>query len=99
MILFKTYLALSATDDPKTNVRGLSSSAHTLVLTLLIRLQEPDIHTNTIGKVKEFLNRIVIGLSHNNTVEAGDNFPFVYFSVSPFFLGGNQLRAIKRGRI
>ena len=51
---------------------------------LLMILLEPDIHTSNIGKVKEFLNIIVIGLSHNTTVEAGELFYLVYMSVSPF---------------
>ena len=78
MNLFKPSLALSATNDPNKNLRGVASAAHTLVLPFIKRLQEPDIHTYTIGKVKECLDRIVIGLSHNNTVEDGYLFPFVY---------------------
>ena len=71
MVLFKTYLKLSATDEQNKNARGVASAAHTLVLTLLKGIQETDTHTSTIGKVKDCLNRIVIGLSHNTTVEAG----------------------------
>ena len=48
--------------------------AHTLVSSLLKRLQEQDIHTSTIGKVKGSLNRTVIGLLHNTNVEAGEIF-------------------------
>ena len=62
---------------------------------LLKRLQEPDIYTSTIEKIKECLNIIVIGLSHNTTVEAVEMFPFVYMLVSPFVLEVNQLREIK----
>ena len=65
--------------------------AHTLVSPLLKRLQEPDIHTSTIGKVKGYLNIIVIGLSHYNTVEAGELLPFVYMSVSLFVSGGKPI--------
>ena len=39
MILFNPYLALSATDEPKKNVRGVASAAHTLVSLLLKILQ------------------------------------------------------------
>ena len=77
MILFKPYLALSATDETNKNARGVASAAHTLVSPFLKRLQELDIHTSNTGKVKECLNRIVIGLSHNTTVEAGEIYPFV----------------------
>ena len=85
--MFKPSLALSATDEPNKNSRGVVSAAHTLVSPLLKIFQEPDIHTSTIGKVKDFLNRIVIGLSHNTTVEAGEIFPFLYMSVYPFVSG------------
>ena len=87
MIFFKTSLAISAADDPNKNARGVASAAHTLVLLFLKRLQEPDIHTYTIRKVKERLNIIVIGLSQNTTVEAGKIFTFVYMSVSTFVSG------------
>ena len=91
MILFSPHLALSATDKPNKNARGVASAAHTLVLPLLKRLQEPDIHTSSIGKVKDFWNIIVIGLSHNTTVEAGELLPFVYMSVSLFVSGGKPI--------
>ena len=77
MFLFKPTLALSATDDPNKDSIGVASAAHTLVSSLLKRLQEPDIHTSTIGKLKECLNIIVIDLSNNTTVEDGDISPFV----------------------
>ena len=51
--------------------------AHTLDFKSHKILQYPEIHKSTIGKVKECLNRIVIGLSHNTTVEAGEIYPFV----------------------
>ena len=88
MVLFKPSLVLSAAYDPNKNSRGVSSAAHTLVLLLLKRLQEPYIHTSTIGKVKECLNIIA-------TVEAGEIFTLVYMSVSPFFMEENQLRSIE----
>ena len=43
------------------------------------------------------MNRIVIGLSHNTTVEDGDIFPFVYMSVSPFLSGGKPIESNKNG--
>ena len=95
IVLFKKSLALSAIDDPNTNFRGVASAAHTLMSPLLKRLQEPDIYTYTIGKVKECLNRILIGLSHNVTVEAGDIFPLCIFQCLLLFLEANQFRAIK----
>ena len=52
IISFKPSLAISTTDDTNKNARGVASEAHTLVLPLLKRLQESDIHTSTIGKVK-----------------------------------------------
>ena len=84
MILFKPSLELSATDDPNKNTRGVPSAAHTLISPLLKRIHKPDIHTYTIGKVKKHLNIILIVLSHNTTIEAGEIPPFVYISVSPF---------------
>ena len=78
MILFKTSLAISATDNPNKNAIGVASATHTLVSPFLKRLQEPDIGTSTIGKVKDILNRILIILQHDTTVEAGYIFPFVY---------------------
>ena len=62
---------------------------------LLKILQEPDIHTSTIGKVKEFLNIIGIGVSHNTTVQAGEIFYFVYMSLSHFFSGGKPTEGNK----
>ena len=94
-IIFKPSLALSATDEPNKNVRGVASAAHTLVPLIPKRLQEPDIHTSTIGKVKKCLNIIVIGLSHNTNVEARELFPFVYMSVSNFFSGSKPIESNK----
>ena len=91
MILFFLSLSLSATDEPNQNVRGVASAAHILVSPLLKILQEPDIHTSTIGKLKGCLNIIVLGLSHNTTVEAGELLPFVYMSVSLFVSGGKPI--------
>ena len=95
MIFLKPSLALSAIDEPNKNTRGVESSARTLVLLLLKRLQEPDIHTSTIGKVKECLNILVIGLSHNTTVEAWEILPFFICQCLLLFLEANQLRSIK----
>ena len=95
IIFLKPYIALSATYEPNKNSRGVASAAHTLVLPLLKRLQEPDIHTSTIGKLKECLKIIVIGLSHNTTVEVGELFTFVYMSVSPFVSEGKIIESNK----
>ena len=62
---------------------------------LLKILQEPEIHTSTVGKLKYCLNRILISLSHNTTVESGDLLPFVYMSVSPFFSEGKPIESNK----
>ena len=96
MILFKPSFALSATNESNKNARGVASATRTLVLSLLKRIQELDIHKYTIGKFKECLNRIVIGLSHNTTVEAGHILPFVYISVSPFVSGGKTIESNKK---
>ena len=93
IILFKPSLALSATDDPNKNARGVASAAHTLMLLFLKRLQEPDIQTSTIGKVKDFLNIIVIVLSHNTTFKAVELLTVVYISVSPFVYGGKPIKS------
>ena len=93
--MFKPSLALSATDEPNKNSRGVVSAAHTLVSPLLKIFQEPDIHTSTIGKVKDCLNIIVIGLSYNTTVEYGVLFTFVYMSVSIFVSGSKPTESNK----
>ena len=82
-------------DYPHNNARGVASAAHTLVSTLLKILKEPDIHTSTIGKVKECLNRMVIDLSHKTTVEVEDIFPFVYMAVYTFLSGGKPVESNK----
>ena len=53
--------------------------------------QERDIHTSTIGKVEEFLIRILISLSQNTTDESGDLLLFLYISVSPFTPRGKPI--------
>ena len=95
MFLFKPYIELSATDDPNKNVIGVASAAHKLVLLLLKRIQEPDIHTSTIGKVKGCLNRIVIVLLHNTTVDDVDLLPFVYMLVYTFVFGDKPIKSNK----
>ena len=73
----------------------MESSAHTLVSLLLKRIQEPDIHTSTIGKVKGCLNRIVIVLLHNTTVDDVDLLPFVYMLVYTFVFGDKPIKSNK----
>jgi len=63
-----------------------TSSVHIIVRPILERLRLPDIDRTSIGKLKECLSRIVIGLSHNPTVKEQDVLPFIYSCVSPFIL-------------
>ena len=93
MILFKTSLTLSTENEANKNVRVVVWAAHTLMLFLLKILQEPYIHTSTIGKLNNYLNVIVIGLSHNTIVDAGELFPFMYISVSRFISGGKPTKS------
>jgi U3 small nucleolar RNA-associated protein 20 len=60
------------------------SAVHAVVSPVLQRLRTPDIDTSTIGRIGECLTRVVVGLSHNETVSTEEVLPFVYASISPF---------------
>ena len=93
--MFKPSIALSATNEPKKNERGVASAANTLMSPLLKSPQEPYIHKSTIGKVQDFLNRIVIVLSRGTTLEAGDILNFLYMTVFPFVSWGKPIESNK----
>ena len=77
MVLFKPSL--------HSNSQSTSfSSVHMLVNPFLQRIRDPEVHTKTIGKVKECLNRISIGVSQNSSVTTEEMLPFAYATVSPF---------------
>jgi len=68
-----------------------SSAVHNIVIPLLERLRLPDISSATIGKIRECLTKIVVGLSQNPTVSAVQLMPFVHATVAPFLLGSGVL--------
>jgi U3 small nucleolar RNA-associated protein 20 len=76
MILFK----------PSTHSDTHMSSIHTLVNPLLARLDDSQVDVSTIGKVKECLNRITVGISQNSSCKTEEMLPFVYATVAPFVL-------------
>ncbi len=77
MILFKP--------STHSNNGSLSlSSVHLLVHPFLQRLRDPEIDSKTLGKIKECLNRIALGISHNASTATEELLPFVYVTVFPF---------------
>lgn len=90
-ILFRPSLAAETgsdnQDERKDGGNASPSAVHAIVSPLLERLRDPEVSTSTIGKAKECLNRVTLGLSRNSSVEAEEVLTFVYASVSPFVLG------------
>ena len=68
------------------NVDEIFSAIHVITRPLLERLQMPDIDTVTIGKLRECLNRVVIGISHNQSAEVHNLMPFIHGCVAPFIV-------------
>ena len=60
------------------------SSVQSLITPFVERLRDPEIEKSVMGKVKECLNRIVLGLSRNDSANLEKIMPFVYATVSPF---------------
>lgn len=60
------------------------SSVHALVEPFLARLNDPEVSSTVIGKVREALSRIIIGISQNSSVSPDEIFPFVYSTLSPY---------------
>lgn len=60
------------------------SSVQSLIAPFLERLRDPEIEKSVMGKVKECLNRIVLGLSRNDSANLEKIMPFVYATVAPF---------------
>jgi U3 small nucleolar RNA-associated protein 20 len=67
------------------------SSVHALVEPFLARLDDPEVSSAIIGKVKEALSRVVIGISQNSSVSPDEMFPFVYSTLSPYISSGKDL--------
>lgn len=59
---------------------------HALVNPLLARLDDSNVDTSTIGKVKECLNRITLGISQNSSCTTEEMLPFVHATIAPFVL-------------
>ena len=66
------------------------SSVHLLVHPFLQRIRDPEIDTKTLGKVKECLNRIAIGISQNTSTTTIELLPFVFATVSPFIVNTSE---------
>jgi U3 small nucleolar RNA-associated protein 20 len=76
MILFQpSVMALSPSNH---------SSVHALVTPFLSRLHDPEVPSSVIGKVKESMNRIIIGITQNSSAISEEVLPFAYATVSPF---------------
>jgi len=84
-VLFRPSLAAEA--NHATNIESPPSAVHAIVSPLLERLRDPEVSTSIIGKAKECLNRVILGLSRNDSVTSEEILTFVYASVSPFILG------------
>jgi U3 small nucleolar RNA-associated protein 20 len=88
MILFKPSLDTIRNDI--THHPGSLSAIHSLVNPFLQRIRDPEVDSKTIGKVKECLNRIVIGISHNISSTTDEMLPFVYATVFLFLSLGKK---------
>lgn len=74
---------------------GFSSSIHLVVSPLLERLRVGNVESGSIGTIRECLNRVVVGVSHNGSVEIDEVLPFVYACVEPF-IGKARIQAYSR---
>ena len=74
LILFRPSLAASKAAP--------LSSVHAIVQPLLERLRLPDVDKATIGKVRECLNKVVVGISRNTSAIAVEIMPFVYTTIT-----------------
>mmetsp|Transcript_26337 Transcript_26337/g.37753 ORF Transcript_26337/g.37753 Transcript_26337/m.37753 type:complete len:962 (-) Transcript_26337:142-3027(-) len=89
-LLFHPSIAAESSGKDFVNLPSLSA-VHNIVIPLLERLRLPDISSATIGKIRECLTKIVVGLSQNPTVSAVELMPFVHATVAPFLLGSGLL--------
>lgn len=76
MILFQPSIVASSPSN--------HSSVHALVTPFLSRLHDPEVPSSIIGKVKEAMNRIIIGITQNTSASSEEVLPFAYATVSPF---------------
>jgi len=76
MILFKPSSMASSPSN--------HSSIHALVSPFLSRLHDPEVPSSVIGKVKEAMNRVIIGITQNSSASSEEVLPFTYATVSPF---------------
>jgi U3 small nucleolar RNA-associated protein 20 len=81
LLEFKPSLAAEQESGP--------SAIHCVVMPLLGRLESQDTTAATIGRIRECLSRVIVGLSKNQSVTASEMFPFIYASVSPFIAAQN----------
>lgn len=91
-ILFRPSMAASHTTDSSKEREGVPpSGVHAVVQPFLERLRNPEIGMVEMGKAKECLNRVIVGLTRNESLVAEEVLPFVYASVSPFIIGDSML--------
>lgn len=67
------------------------SAVHNIIIPLLERLRLTDTNSTAIGKIRECLTKVVVGLSQNPTVTTLELMPFVHAIVAPFLIGNAQL--------
>eukprot|EP00957_Ditylum_brightwellii_P099785 7601259-Ditylum_brightwellii.AAC.1 len=66
-ILLKPSLASVRTNIAKS---APASAVHAIISSLLRRIRDRKVDSSLLGKVKECMNRIVIGISHNSSTDA-----------------------------
>jgi len=62
------------------------SSIHAIVNPFLERLQDPEVDSKTLSKVKEAMAKIVVGISQNSSSTSEEMLPFVYATVAPYIV-------------
>jgi len=67
------------------------SAVHALVNPFLERLRDPEVLSSIIGKAKESMSRIVIGISQNSSSSSAEMLPFVFATVSPFVIANGEV--------
>ena len=83
LILFKPSSVISSQVNSVNKKQLTNSAVHNLITPFMEKLRDPEIDNATIGKIKESLNRIVLGLSRNTSTTAEELMPFVYAILSP----------------
>ena len=77
----------SSTKSSSSNI----SAVHILVNPFLERLRDPEVESKIIGKVKEAMSHIVLGISQNSSSSSEQMLPFVYATLSPFIITDDDI--------